>query len=243
MASPVWNRRTIAGLVLTAGVVVLSLWPTTTRSGVNYQWSSKRIPLFEKAIDFVSRDLQLRRLAKEVADGASSEEQKALKIFVWVVRNVQPTPPGFPVVDDHVLHILIRGYGAPDQRAEALAVLASYNGMPATAALVSIPDVRAELVLTLVQVGGRIAVFDVSHELVFRNKAGTLADVDDITKEPSLVTNAARGISVYGVPYERYVIGFRDLRPAFSRMEQQKLWPRIKFEVGRWVHIGGENKN
>ena len=243
MASGVWKRRAIAGLVLAAAVVGLGLWPTTTRYGVNYQWSSKRIPLFEKTVNFVSRDLQLRRLAREVADGASSEEQKALKIFAWVVRNVQPTPPGFPVVDDHVLHILIRGYGAPDQRSEALAVLASYNGMPATAAAVSIPDERATLVLTLVQVNGRIAVFDVGHELVFRNTSGQFADLDDIAREPSLVTNAVRGISIYGVPYQRYVVGFRELRPAFSRMEQQKLWPRITFEVGRWIHIGGANKN
>lgn len=235
MTSRVWTRRAVAGLLLAAAVVGLAFWPTTTRYGVNYRWSSKRIPLFEKMVNFVSRDLQLRRLAGEVAGGAASEEQKVLTIFAWVVRNVQPTPPGFPVVDDHVLHILIRGYGAADQRTEALAVLASYNGMPATAATVSIPDTRALLVLALVQVKGRIAVFDVDHELVFRNEAGQLADLDDIARAPSLVTNVVRGISIYGVPYERYVAGFRDLRPAYSRMEQQKPWPRIKFEVGRLV--------
>lgn len=243
MALQVWKRGALAGIVVAAGLVILGSWPVTTRYGVNHRWSSKRIPAIEKTINFVSRDLQLRRLAKEVVLGASSEEQKALTIFGWVIRHVQPTPPAFDVVDDHVLNILIRGYGAPDQRAEALAVLASYNGMPSTAATVSISEARAKLVLTLVQVDGRITVFDVGHALVFRNRAGKLADLDDIAREPSLTTNAVRGILVDGVPYERYVVGFRELRPTFSRMEQQKLWPRIKFEVGRWVHLGGENKD
>ena len=220
------------------GVIVLGAWPVTTRYGVNYQWSIKRISLFEKTVNFISRDVQVRRLAAEVAGSASSEEQRVLAIFAWVVRNVRPTPEGFPIVDDHVLHILIRGYGAPDQRAEALAVLASYNGMPATAAPVSIPEGRVSLALTLVRVDRRIAVFDVTHELAFWNNAGVLADLDEIAREPALVTGVVGGISVSGVPYERYVDAIRGLRPVFDRMERQKLWPRIKFEVGRLAHSG-----
>lgn len=223
---------------MATGVVVLGAWPVTTRYGVNYRWSTKRISLFEKTVNFISRDVQMRRIAGEVAEGASTGEQKALVIFGWVVRHVRPTPLGLPIVDDHVLNILIRGYGAPDQRAEAMAVLASYNGMPANATPVRVPDVPGELQLTLVRVDGRIAVFDVSHELVFRNAAGQLADVDDM-KDPRLVTSTAHGILVEGVPYERYQPGLQALGPAFSRMERQKLWPRIKFEVGRWVHLGG----
>jgi hypothetical protein len=238
--------RAIAAIAFVAGLVVLAAWPVTTRYGVNYRWSSKRIPLFEKAVNFASRDLQLRRVAQEVSAeigaGTAPPEQKAVKLFDWVVRNVRRTPPGFPVVDDHILHILIRGYGAPDQRAEALAVLASYNRLPATAAVLMPPEGGPKLTLALVRVDTRLAVFDVMHEVAFRRRTGELADLNDLVTEPSLVTERTRGVSINGVPYERYVPALRALRPEFSRMERQKVWPRIRYEVGRWVRVGGDGK-
>jgi len=104
----------------------------TTRSDINYQVSTRRLTLFEKTVDFVSRDLQGRRMAREIAGDAADPETRLVEIFAWTVTHVQPTPQGFPIVDDHVLHTIIRGYGTPDQQAEVLALLANSSGYLST---------------------------------------------------------------------------------------------------------------
>jgi hypothetical protein len=53
MRARLWVRRTVAALLLISAGVIIGSWPVTTRYGVNYQWSSKQIPLYEKAINFL----------------------------------------------------------------------------------------------------------------------------------------------------------------------------------------------
>ena len=106
-----------AGIGMT--VIATANWPVTTRWGVNYHWTSAKIPLYEKVVNFLSRDRQTRRIAHEIVRGAATDDERLVKIFAWVQEHVQPVPDGFPVVDDHPLNILIRGYGAGDQRTEA----------------------------------------------------------------------------------------------------------------------------
>ena len=126
--------RWIAGGVLVAtAAVMVARWPVTTRFGVDYEWSSREIHLYEKAVDFISRDLQARRLVSDITDGLNGDQERIIAIFRWIGERVRSTPNGFPVVDDHVLNIIIRGYGADDQRTEAFALLASYAGLSATA--------------------------------------------------------------------------------------------------------------
>ena len=56
---------------------------------------------------------------------------RVLAVFDWTARRIQPTPEGWPVVDDHILNIIIRGYGMTDQRADVFATLTTYAGVPA----------------------------------------------------------------------------------------------------------------
>jgi len=224
------NRRVVWGIaaILLIGAAV---WPVTTRVGVDYRWSTKRITLLEKTIHFMSRDLQTRRLAAEVTHGASGAEETLLKIFTWTVQHVQPTPPGLPVVDDHVLHIIIRGYGAQDQRTEAFALLASYSGFPATKATARIPGTDKDLVVALVRDGPKTYVFDVNNNISLRNEQGTLADLTELLSNPGLMAQAADHALIEGVPYEHYLLGLRGLQATFARMEAQKPWPRLRQEL------------
>ena len=188
--------------------------------------------LFEKTVHFISRDLQTRRLVAELLRGAGpGSDERLSRLFDWTVRHVQPVPPGLPVVDDHVLHIIIRGYGAPDQRTEAFALLASYAGFPATAATLTASENGGGVLVALVRDKERTLLFDVNHELIFRTPQGNLAGVEELIKHPQWVAEAAHGLTVGGLPYERYVARLRDLRVSFSRMEGQKLWPRLWQEV------------
>ena len=219
------------------GVVVIANWPVATRYGVNWSWSAKRIPLYEKAINFLSRDLQTRRLAREVAGQAATDEERLLRLFHWVNEQVRPVPSGFPIVDDHVWNILVRGYGAPDQRAEAFAVLASYAGFPATAVCVQQPAIKGGTCLTVVQHQGRRLVFDVHFGVVFRNEQGALASIEDLLRNPALITAAAEGKVPPALPYAPHFTELAKADLRFFRMENQKPWGRFKSELLRLVRM------
>jgi len=235
-----WFRRALMVVIVVTGLIVIGQWPVRTRYGVNFQWSSKRIPLYEKTINFFSRDLQARRLVREVTDGALNDQEKALKVFSWVVRNVRPAPEGFPIVDDHVMHIIIRGYGAADQRTEAFALLASYAGFPATAVELKEPDRAESLIIALAQVGDITAVFDINNEVTFQNELRDLVDIRELTREPERFARAADPRIVHGLGYERYFLTIRNLQPSFSRMEAQKPWPRLAMELSRLLGRGAD---
>ena len=226
-------RRWLIALGAVAAVAVIATWPVTTRWGLNYHVARKRIPLYEKAINFISRDLQLRRLTRELIAGTPGEEQQLLRLFSWVTEHIRPTPDGFPIMDDHVLHVIIRGYGAADQRTEVFAVLASYVGFQASVAQLTPPSSpRRNLLVALVTSGARTYVFDIINQVVFRDAGGHLADAHQLLADPRLIEAAAPGRVLRGMPYRDYFLGF-DRSKIFSRTEAQQLWPRLKQEVER----------
>ena len=235
--APRITRRFLGVLLGLAGVLLAAHWPVTTRYSVNYQRYRASISLYEKLTNFYSRHLQTRRLVRAVTSGVTGDDEKLLTIFSWVQEHVRPTPPGFPVVDDHVWNIFVRGYGAEDQRTEAFTILASYAGFPAASVDLDVPDARGRLRLYLgvVQCQGRTRVFDINHQIAFRNERGALASVDDLLRNPALVTQAAPGLTLHGVAYERYVarLGQEDIQ--FSRMGNQRPWFRLRSELMRLV--------
>ena len=158
----------LAVLAIVASLVIIARWPVTTAVGIDYRVTVKQLTLFEKAAAFVSRDLEMRRLMREIVGTGGTQEQRLLRMYDWVSDNVHPIPPGLPVVDDHVLYIFVRRYGAIDQRAEALAALASYDSMPATTLALGKDPKRQLVQLTVVQLADRLVVFDVNNGITFR---------------------------------------------------------------------------
>ncbi len=212
-------------------LVVVASWPVTTAVGYNYRVWIKHLTLFEKAVWFVDRDLQMRRLTREIAGVDGTPEQRLMHMYEWVADNIHPVPRGFPVIDDHVSYIFVRHYGADDQRAEALAALASYDGMPATTiGLAKRPKMHG-VQLTIVQLGERLVVFDVNHRIAFRTASGELASLDDLKRDPSIVRRAGANRLVDGVPYDEHFERLGQVTPKFLRMEEQRFWPRLKNEV------------
>ena len=226
------SRRAIAVLLAIVVTALVAQWPTTTRYGIDYQVFSKQIPLYEKAINFLSRDLQARRLAAEVTAGASDDRARLEKIFRWVGRNVRPVPNGFPTVDDHVWNIIVRGYGADDQITEVFTLLASYSCCSATLAELRAAPTKAILV-AVVDLEGMPRVFDVAHQLIFRNDAGDFASIDDLARNPRIIAAVGGGLTFQGEPYMGYFADIGQLRPKFGRMELQKPWQRLKGEARR----------
>lgn len=225
------KRARAAALIGLLGLGI-ACWPVTTRVGVNYVVTPYRLTLIEKTTHFLSRHWQTQRIASSIVGPERDFERKIERILAWVNERVRPVPEGFPVVDDHPLHILVRGYGAPDQRSEAFTLIASYSGLPATTALLSPPGSREQIMLALVQWEGNLYPVDVVHHLLFRTPQGALATLEELQRHPEWITAAAGERVIDGFPYIAYwhQIGSVVKERSFTRMELQKPWSRL------WVY-------
>ena len=208
----------------------------TTRQGVNFEVSTHRLPLYRKALEFVDRAAQYRQIASEITRGATSDRERAIRVFDWTIKHIRPTPAGWPVVDDHILHIIIRGHGLNDQRSDVFAMLATSAGLPAFWQKVRGPGTGDGLILTFVRVDGRWAVADVANGFLFRNRGGDLATAEELAADPSLLPGEAGALVTGATPYNRMFAGLRTPPiPRTLRAERQLPWPRLWYEIRRAI--------
>jgi hypothetical protein len=241
--SPRWRPRlalwmSAVALLLVAGGWAILLLPLSTFQGVNYRVTAYRIPAYVKAIDFVHRHYQYQLLVHTICEGKQSDIECVMAIFDWTHRTIPPTPQGWPVVDDHPLHIVIRGHGKSDQIADVFAVLCGYAGVPAFFKRIENPRRDGLLVLVFVHLGGKWVPFDVERDVVFRNRRGELAGVDELIADQELVDAQTAGLLPGGVPYSAFIsrqtlVPF--VVPHPTRAEMQQPWPRLQHELRRVV--------
>ena len=140
------------------------------------------------------------------------------------------------MVDDHILNIIIRGYGLSDQRADVFATLVTYAGVPSFWRNVKAPGTRDGVILTFARVDGRWVVLDVANGLMFRNERGELASAEDFAANHATLPAAARSLMTGSTPYSRV---FTQLRmppiPRLLRAELQMPWPRVWDQTKRVV--------
>jgi hypothetical protein len=196
------------------------------------------IPAWEKALDFVQRDVKYRRLAREITADRRDDLGRALALFEWTRAHVRPQPPALAVVDDHIWHIVIRGYGTEDQQADVFTTLAAYAGLRAWWTLTRPPDRCEYLPLSFVRVAGRWLVFDVAHGLVFRDRAGRPATAAALAADHGLAALAAGDLVYRGIPYARYFDHFcAPAAPPLLRAEKQMPLRRLAFEARALVGL------
>jgi len=194
---------------------------------VNFQVFSRRVPLHVKAIAFLHRHYEYRLLAQEITRGLRSDHERVLALFRWTRQRIRPTPKDWPVIDDHVLDIIIRGHGLPDQMADVFTTLATYARLPAfwTPGLVSVSFVRVD---------GRWAMFDVANGLVFADAQGRLIDVGTLLADRSLVDGIAGSLTPGGHDYAWHVDRLKPFRvPAVLRARMHMPLPRLVAEGRR----------
>ena len=225
----------LAGSALLAGAFAL---PAVTSQGINYRVQGIRVPLAVKWLELLDRDYWFARLAHEVTAGRPSAEAKALALFEWTTTHIRTDRPAdWPIVDDHIWHTVIRGYGTYDQCADVLATLCSYAGLPAAAVRVTAPS-KPEVWLTLVMVSWDAAwhPFDPYHRVVVWNGAHHVASLDDIARSPGLLDAASRVPPFHGVAYRDLLGQAREPAPEERRRPyQQHPWRRAHYEVMRWL--------
>ncbi len=228
--------------MLAIGISVLQ-WPVSTRQGVNYVVQAQRLPLYQKAMGLWYRDLEMRRLVRGIVQGSRTPEETFDRLWQWMQTSLHAgVPAGLPVVDDHVWHIVIRGYGTSDQLADVMALLCTDAGLPAKWFFVPSPRGGAPyLPLVFVRLQGAWRVCDPAHHVVMRTAQGRWYSVEDISRTPELVEQLAPGLMWNGQPYSAF---FRDVagRVDFtkvSRNEIQAPLPRLREAVGRlWQNMG-----
>lgn len=227
---------TLVGMALLSWFVFTM--EVSTKQGVNFRVVTKNVPLYVKVLDFVHRHLKYVELAEEITQGLTTERERVLAVFEWTHRNIRQPPPDWPIVDDHILNIIIRGYGIPDQMADVFTTLATYAGVPAFWGKVDSPDSPESLFLSFAKVDGKWVVFDVANGFVFKDVEGELASIDELRANLSLVDRTVGRFQYKGLPYRSYLEGLGPLTPpAVLRAEKQMPWPRLIFELRRMIGI------
>jgi hypothetical protein len=210
-------------------------FPATTRQGINFQVTQRSLPAGIKAADFIVRDYEYRRLAGELTRGAEGAEAKTEALLRWTHANIRPTPPGWPVVDDHISHIIIRGYGQEDQMADVFSTLSTYAGVPSFWKVFDKPSMPARLILSFAKISGRWTVWDVPVGIAFRHPQGGLASVEEVAADPDLIrfagTRAPRRAHWYLLYLPEGLAKFSVPQPL--RAEKQMPLRRILFELRR----------
>lgn len=167
--------------VLCAAAILLN-FRAATRQGINYSVRTVRIPLYLKLFDFFDRHYNYRFLVGEITGDTAGAKEKAMKIFAWTYANIRRQPDSLPVIDDHVWHIIIRGYGVADQFSDAFTTLCNYAGMDAFFRQAYNNDRSLRLPLSFIKINDGWHIFDPYRGAYFENKSGVLATIDDLKK-------------------------------------------------------------
>ncbi len=232
-----WRRSRLLW-ILVAALAIVAMWavalmPLSTRRGVDFQVTTYRIPTYVKVIDFFHRHYQHQLLVQSICAGKTSETDCVMALFDWTHQNIPPTPRGWPAIDDHPLHVVIRGHGGDDQIADIFIILTGYAGVPAFAKWL---DNRTDgLVLAFARLEGKWVVFDVRRHIVFRNWNRHLADVEELLADPGLVDSQTAGVALrngsrYSSFMSRRLLAPLDA-PYPTRAELQQPWARLVYEV------------
>lgn len=222
-------RAPVVAVAVASALVAVALWPVTTSVGIDFHVTTYRIPLYEKALAFLYRDVELRRVAAAAAAGSSSEEDRAMRLLRWAYENVRPQPAGLPVVDDHVYNIIIRGYGDSDQAADVFATLAGYDGIPATLVFARRADGSVVYPFAYAYVDGDWRVFDVRGGQVLLDGASA-ASLDRLRRDPSITRGLASPPEVGAISYPEIVALLPDV-PERLRADDQMPLSRLAREV------------
>lgn len=224
--------------ILLISAVIISLnTKVTTRQGIDYQLSTVRIPLYLKLIDFFDRHYNYKELVRRIYNGndAKVDEEQIKKIFEWTYKNIRKVPEGFPVVDDHVWHIIIRGYGVNDQASDVFTTLCNYAGTDAFFCWIKATNQAHRIPLSFVKIKGRWNVFDPYNGNYFKNTKGDLAAIEEIIKGDWLIESidSSNAPDVNYAQYLKNLIVIKDVN--LTRANIQSPFNRLKFEIKKWL--------
>jgi hypothetical protein len=219
------------GLVL--GLALVGMIPTVSREGVDEALVVHRIPLWEKAAKFYIRHVEFSRWAHDAAGGETDPQRRVLRLMNWTMKQVQHIPPGLPLIDDHISHIVLRHYGSDGQRAEVFTALTTYTGNEGRWWGFTPPGAKRRVTLSFVRSNEGWWVVDVSNGAWFETPDGKIATIADFQRPERLRRRGPEPNGLDGTPYLAY---YRDLdrvfQKSFSRAPGQIPWHRLLMVLG-----------
>lgn len=216
-------------------LVTVACWPSNRFVGINFVVTRETLPLWAKAVNFIDRDVNLARTARIVVRDAADDDTKAAAAFAWTRANIRPQPANLPVVDDHIWHIIVRGYGKSDQQADVFTTLLAYTGVRAYWMLAGDPP--DEIPISYVRIRGRWRVYDVANGIIFRDHQGGLATPEDLAGDRRLIRAAAADARLDVAGYEALFQNYQaaeapDVLRADLQMPGRRLLHEVKSVVG-----------
>jgi hypothetical protein len=176
------KKAILFAVLFLTGIILLLNIQVTTRQGINYRVSTFKIPLYLKTLDFYDRHFNYKRLVRQITAGQNSDKAKVMSIFSWTAKTILPQPKELPVVDDHVWHIIVRGYGTGDQPSDVFTTLCNYAGFDAFFYRVTNKGKTLRIPFSFVKIKGRWYLFDPQQGIYFLNREGSLAALEDLVK-------------------------------------------------------------
>ena len=215
--------------------VVLLNFTVTTRQGKNYEIKVIKMPLYLKLLDFFDRHYNYGFLVKRIVGNSKNKKEAVLKIFEWTNDNLKRSPSGLPSVDDHVWHIIVRGYGEADQFSDVFTTLCNYSGVEAFFNYIQDEARTSRIVLSFVRINDKWIVFDPYFGVYFINKSGALADIRELLAGNWVMVS----ISDAKIPernYSNYFSNLKIVKPAgLVRPNIQSPLNRLEYEIKKWV--------
>ena len=148
--------------------------------GINYRVRIVKIPLYLKVIDFFSRHYNYKITAEEIIAGSKSDKEKAVRLLKWTQENIRPVPPGLPLIDDHVWHIIIRGYGTDDQFQDVFTTLCNYAELDGFFCWINSADNKQKKPFSFVRLKRGWTFFDAYRGVYFKNSKQEIANINDL---------------------------------------------------------------
>jgi len=236
-------KKTIFTYVaLAVAFVLLVNLDVSIHEGINGRYRYVHMPLYVKWTQFLARHYEYTRLAREITVDCKNDKEKALAILIWTSENIKYIPAGMNIHDDHILNIIIRGYGVSEQFQDVFTTLCTYAGLPAYFVKVRDKTHAIEYALSLVKINGEWRVFDAYYGVYFKLPNGEFASVDDIIAGSPMDREGQRAPEmIRGVPYKEFYYDLQPVaRPMTLRAERQMPIPRIFFEVKKVLKMERE---
>lgn len=227
-------RKVLVIFLIIISIIFLLNIEVSTLQGINYEVRTLKIPLYLKLLDFFDRHFNYKQLVKEIIKDAESDDEKVMRIFEWTYQNIRKAPEGFPIIDDHVWYIIIRGYGVQDQLQDVFTMLCNYSGIKAFFASVYSQDRMHGIPLSFVYLEGRWTVFDAYEGVYFKDSSGAFANIETI-KANNYSLCSLENKPELNVDYNIYVNNLSSVKHAnLSRSNTQSPLNRLLFEIQQW---------
>lgn len=230
--------------VCIAAMGCFTLLQSTTKQAINYQNQEFKIPLYLKTIDFVDRHLNYRWTVQQIISKEMKDTDKVKAIYQWTIRRIARQPDQLPVIDDHVWHIIVRGYGVPDQMADVFATLSNYAGQRAFILNLNGPQrtYPRKICLGAVFYEGSWHICDPYQRTEFVNKMGRWATISEIAADNWRIEtgNDKSDCKKTSLDYQTYFLALNtiDFEALFHGSRSS-----IQNPINRFLHFFRDRKN